>query len=326
MRSRLFLLAITIALACARGAAAQEKITVGYWTSGFSVGFGAVLEAGKFLEKKGLAPEYIKFSDVNAPTKALITHSIDAAFAAPTTGAFALAAQGAPIELVLATQIAEATFVAKEGSPLHSLADLKGKRVGMSPAGSAMYAIVTALLERNFGIRTSGFTAVPGNEGQLVQFLRRGDIDAAALRAVTIASVPDLKLQVLGKVVDEWKRMTKSDAVPILGTTLVHRDYARAHSQAVVNFVRGLVAATEFGRANTAHAAEMLKQASNLDARDATSYARLWSEIYFASMEPETVATFKAMAEIFRTGHLIEGQVPDSLYVTAPYERAKQQP
>ena len=49
------------------------------------------------------------------------------------------------------------------------------------------------------------------------------------------------------------------------------------------------------GPRETAKAAEMLKQASNLDAKDATSYAKLWSDIYIAAMEPETVATFKAM-------------------------------
>jgi hypothetical protein len=43
-------------------------------------------------------------------------------------------------------------------------------------------------------------------------------------------------------------------------------------------------------------------------------------------MEPETVATFKAMAGIFRASKTIEGEVPDSLYVTGPYQRAKQQP
>src|SRR3954464_10503776 len=94
-------LALAFALAVTQGAAAQEKIKVGYWTSGFSVGFGAVLEAGKFLEQQGLVPEYVRFSDVNAPTKALITQSIDVAFAAPATGAFTLAAQDAPIEIVL---------------------------------------------------------------------------------------------------------------------------------------------------------------------------------------------------------------------------------
>src|SRR4051812_2710171 len=259
MITRPLLLALVAAIGCgAPGASAQEKIKVGYWTSGFSVGFGTVLEAGKFLEQQGLVPEYIKFSDVNAPTKALITNSIDIAFAAPTTGAFALAAQGAPVEVILATQIAESTFVSKDGSPLRSLADLKGKKVGMSPVGSATYAIVATLLERNYGIKASDFTPVPGNEGQLVQYLQRGDVDAASLRAVTIASVPDLKLQVLGKAVDEWKKMTKTNAAPILANAILHKTYGRAHPDAVVRFVRGMIAASDFGRTNTAKAAEML--------------------------------------------------------------------
>ena len=170
MTIRRLLLALPIMLA-ASAAAAQEKIKVGYWTSGFSVGFGAVLEAGKFLEQAGLAPEYIKFSDVNGPTKALITQSIDIAFAAPTSGGFTLAIQGAPVEIVLATQIAEATFVAKDGSPVKTFANLKGKKVGMSPVGSATYAIVSAVLERNHGLKPADYTPVGGNEGQLVRLL-----------------------------------------------------------------------------------------------------------------------------------------------------------
>jgi ABC-type nitrate/sulfonate/bicarbonate transport system substrate-binding protein len=325
MSFRKALLALPLLLA-ASSAGAQEKIKVGYWTSGFSVGFGAVLEAGKFLEKAGLAPEYIKFSEVNGPTKALITQSIDVAFAAPTTGAFTLAIQGAPVECVLATQIAEATFVAKDGSPLKTLADLKGKKVGMSPVGSATYAIVASVLEKNVGLKPSDYTPIGGNEGQLVRLLERGDVDAAALRAVTIASVPELKLQTLGRLVDQWKKMTRSTAPPILGVALVHTTYAKQHPDAVVKFVRALISATKFGRDHTDQAADMLSKTANLDAKDATSYAKLWNEIYTASMEPADIATFKAMAQIFKAGGTIEGDVPDSLYVTAPYEQAKRNP
>ena len=51
---RALLLALAAAVCGAPGASAQEKIRIGYWTSGFSVGFGAVLEAGKFVEQQGL--------------------------------------------------------------------------------------------------------------------------------------------------------------------------------------------------------------------------------------------------------------------------------
>ena len=322
MMARICLILLAL-LAGASAASAQDKIKVGYWTSGFSVGFGAVLEAGKFLERQGLQPEFVRFSDVNGPTKAILTHSIDVAFAAPTTGAFTLAIQGAPIDIVLATQVAEASFVTKDGSPLRGLADLKGKKVGMSPAGSATYAIAAAVLEKNYGLKRSDYVAVPGNEGQLVQFVQRGDIDAASLRAVTIASVPDLKLQKLGGVIDEWKRMTRSDAVPILGAAIVHKDYAKSSPAGVVKYVRALIEATRFGAEHRDEAAEILRSAANLDAKDATSYARLWNDIYIASLEPAVVSTFKTMADIFRAAGTIEGQVPDSLFVTAPYEEAK---
>jgi ABC-type nitrate/sulfonate/bicarbonate transport system substrate-binding protein len=314
------------AIACSTIAAAQEPIKVGYWTSGFSVGFGAVLEAGKFLESQGLKPEFIHFSDVNGPTKALITHSIDVAFGTSVNGAFALGAQGAPVEVVLVTQIAEATFVAKQGSPLKTLADLRGKKVGVSPAGSASYSIAAAILERNYGLKLTDFTAVPGNEGPLVQFLERGDIDAASLRAVTIASVPDLKLQPLGRVIDEWKRLTRSNSAPVLGAAVFHKAYAQAYPAGVVKFIRAMIEATAFGRRDPDKTAEILRRASNLDARDATSYAKLWDQIYTATMEPEDVANFKTMAEIFRASGTLEGSVPDSIYVTAPYEEAKHKP
>jgi ABC-type nitrate/sulfonate/bicarbonate transport system substrate-binding protein len=327
MITRKFLVALALAIGFgAAGASAQEKVKIGYWTSGFSVGFGAVLEAGKFAEQQGLVPEYIHFADVNGPTKAIITQSIDVAFAAATTGAFTLGIQGAPIEIVLATQIAESSFVTKEGSPIKSITDLKGRKLGLSPVGSATYAIAAAVLEKNFGLKPSDYTPVGGNEAQLVQLLQRGDIDAASLRAVTIASVPDLKLQVLARVVDEWKKMTKSDAVPILATGIVHKSFAQRHPEATVKLVRAVIAATRFGREQTDKAADMLRQASNLDAKDATSYARLWSQIYIASMEPADVATFKTMAEIFRASGTIEGRVPDSLFAAGPYEQAKRSP
>jgi NitT/TauT family transport system substrate-binding protein len=135
--------------------------------------------------------------------------------------------------------------------------------------------------------------------------------------------VPELKLQVLGHLVDEWKTMTKTDAEPILATAIVHKDYAKEHAEGVVKFVRAMMAATRFGREQNSKAAEMLRKASNLDAKKATSYAQLWSQIYTSTMEPATVATFKAMAEIFRASGTIHGKVPDSLFVTAPYEKAK---
>src|SRR5215471_6541349 len=49
-----------------------QKMKVGYWTSGFSLGFGAVMEEMKFAEKEGLNVEWVKFAEVNGPTRAIV--------------------------------------------------------------------------------------------------------------------------------------------------------------------------------------------------------------------------------------------------------------
>src|ERR671921_1348653 len=116
-----------------------QKIKVGYWTSGFSLGFGAVMEQMKFAEKEGLEVEWVKFAEVNGPTRAIVSQGIDIAFAAPSTASMQIAGDGVPVKIVLATQILEGQLVVLPASAIKSPADLKGRRIGMSPPGSATH-------------------------------------------------------------------------------------------------------------------------------------------------------------------------------------------
>ena len=173
-----------------------QKMKVGYWTSGFSLGFGAVMEQMRFAENQGLSIDWVKFAEVNGPTRAIVSNAIDVAFAAPSTNSMGIAADGVPVKIVLATQIAEAQIVVLEGSPIKSVTDLKGKKIGMSPAGSATHAIATAILNNNFGLKPSDYTIAPGNEAQLAQFLSQKEIDAGVLRSVTLAQIDEIKPQI----------------------------------------------------------------------------------------------------------------------------------
>src|SRR5580765_8899288 len=217
-----FVLAMLISVP---GQLLAQKMKVGYWTSGFSLGFGAVMEQMKFAEAQGLNVEWVKFAEVNGPTRAIVSNAIDIAFAAPSTNSMGIAADGVPVKIVLATQIAEAQIVVLDGSPIKTVADLKGKKIGMSPAGSATHAIATAILNNNFGLKPSDYTIAPGNEAQLAQFLSQKEIDAGVLRSVTLAQIDEIKPRRLASVVDEWKKLTKSDAPPILAVTIVYNDY-----------------------------------------------------------------------------------------------------
>ncbi len=318
------LLMIAAAALLAAAPAYAQKIRVGYWTSGVSVGFGSTMESMKFLEKQGLDVEYIKFADVNAPTRALVAGAIDVAFGTSAAGAFNIAADGVPVKLFLATQIAEVRFVVLQSSPIKSLADFKGKKIGMSTPGSATHAIAVALLEGNYGLKPADYSVVPGNEERLAQFLAQGEVQASALRGTTVAQHGDeMKLRVLGNYVDEWKKLTKSNASPVIGLATVRTEYLEKNPEAMVKFVLGMKETTDWGAKNQARVAEILQKAANMKPDDAKAYASLWGVTYVTSMEPADVAMMKKMAEIFRDAGTIKGNVPDSAFATEPYAKAK---
>ncbi len=323
MRTWAALLAAAILLLPA-GHAAAQKIKVGYWTSGFSLGFGAVMEQLKFAEKEGLDVEWVKFAEVNGPTRAIVPHAIDLAFAAPSTASMSVAADGVPIRIVLATQIAEAQVVTLEGSPIKSVADLRGKKIGMSPPGSATHAIATAVLDHNFGLKLGDYSVVPGNESRLAQFLAQKEIDAAVIRSVTIAQMEEVKLRRLASIVDEWKKLAKTGAPPILGVTIVHNDYLAKNPEAVAKFIAATRKALEFGSKNKPRVAEILQKAANMNATDARAYADQWDGAYMASFEPQDVASMKRLQEIVKGTGGAKKDAPDSAFHAEPYQRSKQ--
>jgi NitT/TauT family transport system substrate-binding protein len=314
---------LALALIAASSSAFAQKIKVGYWTSGFSLGFGAVMEQMKFAEKEGLDIEWVKFAEVNGPTRAIPTHAIDLAFGAPSATSMAIIADGIPVKIVLSTQIAESQFIVLADSPLKSINDLKGKKIGMTAAPSAMHAIVSAVLENNFGMKATDYTVAPGNESRLAQFIAQKDADAAAIRSVTIAQMNEVKLRALGNVVDEWKKMTKSNSPPTLAVTIVHNDYLSKNADAVAKFIAATRKAVEWGSKNKPQVAEILRKAANMDATDALAYANQWDSAYFASFEPQDIATLKRMNQIFKAAGTAKQDVPDSAFVAEPYIKSK---
>jgi len=322
--SRLLLGLLFAASAVSPAAALAQKIKVGYWTSGVSLGFGSVLEQGKFLEKEGLEVEFVKFADVNGPTRAIASNAIDVAIGASAAGAFNIAADGLPIKIILGTQLAEAQFTVLADSPVKSFADFKGKKIGMSPPGSATHAIAAALLENNYGLKPADYTVVPGTEPRLAQFLIQKDIDIAAIRSTTVAQMNEVKLRGLGNFLDEWKKMTKSTASPFIGIAIVHNDYLAKNPDGIVKFIVGMRKTLEFGSKNKKQVAEILQKAANLPADDAQAYANLWDNIYRVTFEPQDIATLKRMNDIFRAGGTAKKDLPDSAFLAEPYLKSKQ--
>lgn len=315
-------IAAALLLTAGAGSAAAEPLRVAYWSSGFSLGFGAVLEQEKFLEKEGLEVAYRKFSEVAAPAQAVLNGDVDVAFAAPAAAAFNLGLQGAPIRVILATQVLEGRIVVGKDSPIQVPADLKGKKVGMSRPGSSTHAVATTILSTLYELPANAYAVVPGNEGQLAQLLVRGEIDAAALRNVTIAQMDEGSVRGVADIVSDWKKMTGGDAAPVLAVALTRADIVEERGDDLVALVRAMRAATEWGGENPEGVATHLTQTANMNEQDARNYAALWDVIYMASLTPADVTALKQANQIFVDSGASRGLAPDAVYETGPFEKA----
>ncbi|MGI9026381.1 MAG: ABC transporter substrate-binding protein [Burkholderiaceae bacterium] len=320
---RASLMVAALALATMVTPARAEKVRIGYWNSGVSLGFGAVMQAEKFAEKEGLEVEWIQFPDVNAPTKAIAADAIDFAIGASANGAMSIASDGIPVQILLASQIAQLSFVVLADSPIKSVADLKGKKIGMSPPGSATAAITAAVLEGNHGLKPAEYTAVPGNESRLAQFLAQKDIDAACIRSVTIVQMDTVKLRYLASIPEEWSKLIGSKAPPVLAVALVRSDWLKKNSDGAARLVVAMRKTYEFGKTNKPAVAQVLMKAANLSAENAKQYADLWDGLYTIGMEQSDVASMKKQFEIFKSVGAVKGDLPATTFATAPYEKSK---
>jgi ABC-type nitrate/sulfonate/bicarbonate transport system substrate-binding protein len=314
----------TVAAIVPAAAHAADKVRIGYWTSGVSLGYGSVLESKDFLARRGIDAEFVHFPDVNAPLRALAAGSIDLAFGAPVAGVFSTAASGVPIRIFAATQPADVQFVVPRDSPIRSIAELKGKKVGMSPPGSSVAVIAGAVLAGNYQIKPNEFSLIGGNESRLAQFLAQKQVDAAALRSVTVAQLGDeLKVRRLGTFAEEWKKLTHSDAVPYIGVGAVRAELVDKHPEVVARVIASLRDTLAWGNANRDEVVGILRKKANLPEDDARVYVGLWNDMNRVSFEPADIATLKRQHAVFVESGLVKGDLGDDLFVTGPYQQSK---
>lgn len=302
---------------------ANGKVRIGYWTSGVSLGYGAVLESQDFLKKRGIDAEFVHFPDVNAPLKALASGSIDLAFGAPVAGVFSVASEGVPVKIIAATQPADVAFVVPADSPITSLSQLKGKKVGMSPAGSSVAVIGTTLLLENAGIAANEFSLVGGNESRLAQFLAQKQVDAAALRTLTVKQLPDLKLRVISTYADEWKKLTHSDAQPYIGVGTVRNELLTQQPETVAKVIAALRDTLDWGRAHPDEVVNILKVKASLPEDQARAYVSLWDRMNQMSFETADIDTLKREHAVLLSSGSIKGELNNDLFDQGPYLASK---
>ncbi len=267
-RVRLGLL-VAAALAFTSPALGQEKIRVG---KAVPEAFSFVpLDVGMrqgFFKKNGLEVESIAFAGDARMQQAAAAGSIE--FLLGSGPAMAFIAKGAPIKGIagMAGPPLLLAIVVRPDGP-KTPADLKGKKIGVSTAGSLTYFLVSET-SRLQGWGPNGIDIKPmGAMAGQIAAIKRGDLDGSIM---DIGNAFHLEKLGEGRIVKRFTDMQDFHIHVIFGTNKVIAEKPAA----VSSFLKGWFEAIQFMRKNKA---ETVKIAMDITQKDEEITSRSYDEL-----------------------------------------------
>jgi len=210
-----------------------------------------VMEGHGLLAQAGLKANRVKSLSPANLHLMVAERQVDIGFGGFTTMATARA-EGKDIIVIYGVfSPVNMVFVAKNSS-IHSLKDLKGKKLGVfGGPGSTTFTFLSVLARKWNDIdltKDAMLISAPGPA--LIELLARGDIDAALLGTTeTIQMVAQDRFRVLVDLSEEYKARTGGHA-PAHVTVVTTEAFAKDHADVVRDYLKAYKAATQYVHAH----------------------------------------------------------------------------
>lgn len=231
--------AIAIAAAVSFGTCqAAQTVTVG--TFGDPTPMQWAAHEKMFSHATGWHIKWRKFGSGSAVIAALASGDLKISELGSTPLAIA-ASQGENLQVFMVDYVigkAESLIV-RDGSGIKTLADLKGKRIGVPFGSTSDFSLRGAL--RHAGIKTNQVTLLNMSPDEIVASWKQGYIDAAFIWPPAQTEILKTgKRLVSAKEVAAW-------GYPTFNAWVVNKHFAKTHKKALVDFIQ------EFAKANHAY-------------------------------------------------------------------------
>lgn len=231
------LLAVLALLAFAAAAQAQKTVKIGVATSGGTTLPALVISQHKLDEKHGLKIDWVRLDQAGLQ-KAFALRQFDVSFAQVASDLIRQRARGDRVKSVYVGIMANVYMLVKKDSPYRTIADLKGRKVGLYSLTSSSTAALVKVLRDKYKLELrKDFELVVSPPPVLAGLLQKGDLEA-------MINVDPLVLRLLEsgayrQILDadgEWQSLAGSR---LLVTTLAAwDDYAQKNADEIRRLVR----------------------------------------------------------------------------------------
>lgn len=240
----------------AEGTASQAPAKVNYaafvGTSGLGVRFGA--EKG-FFKDEGLDVTFVTLDDT---VSGLVSGDVDIGDVA-TTSAIIAAGKGAPIKIVSSLFRTKGPFYLIAKPEIGSIAELKGKTIGVAAFGSGLDVYTRVILQKN-GIDLKDVTLIAnGVNAQAFASLTSGQV------AATIIHEPFVSL---GEKLGNAKLLARGwDYLPTFHTGVIaaRTDFIAKHPDAVAKLIRAYFKSETYAKSHLDEYSAFFRQNVKVD-------------------------------------------------------------
>ncbi len=213
-------------------AAMAEKVVIGHF--GTPIPMQVAAAAGDFEKATGWEIEWRKFGSGAEIIAAMASGDLKLSELGSSPLAIG-ASQGVDYQLfALSNIIGDAeSLIARNGSNIEKVEDLKGKKVGVPLGSTAHYSLMGAI--KNAGMTSADVEVIGMKPDQITAAWEQGQIDAAFIWEPAKG-----QLMKSGKQIISANQIT---GAPTFDGWVVNREFAASHADALVKFLKALDAA-----------------------------------------------------------------------------------
>ncbi len=233
-----------VSLASGVALAQAKEVTIGY--QDMVVPYRVAQEAKEIEKATGYKISWKQFGGGGEVIKAMASGAVQIGEVG-SAGIAAAVSRGEPLELFwILDDIGDAeALVAKKGSGINSVADLKGKKIAVPFNSTTHFHTIAALEQAKVNPAEVGILNMRPPEVRAAW--QRGDIQATFIWNPVLAEVKKD-----GKVITSSGKISAQTGKATFDGYVVHRDWAKANRDFMVKFVKILAAADENYRKNRA--------------------------------------------------------------------------
>nr|WP_249225739.1 aliphatic sulfonate ABC transporter substrate-binding protein [Tardiphaga alba] len=276
-------------------AAEQPKeIRIGFQKAGI---FPAVKQRGtleKIFKEKGITIKWVEFQFGPPILEAINTGNVDFGYAGDTPPIFAQVARANLLYVAAVPSIGyNQGIVVPENSPIKTLADLKGKKIGFGKGSSAHNTLVATLEKAK--LAWSDITPVYLNPADAAAAFASGNIDAWSIWDPYLSLAENGKARVIAFAKD----VQESNSF-----FLANKEFTNAHGDIVALLNKTFADEGKWAEANRPEVASKLQEATGVD-KAATTRAVERSNYTVVPISDKVIATQQETADRFHKLGLI---------------------